>query len=171
MEKGNHFLTGITFLAAAGAVAYTSYQPELNQYLPTIADKAVFAASFVVSTSLPDIDQKIKGIPHRTITHSVWFLIPLILLGLAYNPLFGIFLAALHHIIIDSFSSQGVALLYPFQGYLKYDNGKSVKRGYHIKLYKNREASEYICAILISMVNSAIALMFLLDYFNLYNFF
>ena len=167
MEKGNHFLTAATCLAAAGAIAYTNFPNELNEYLPTLVDKVAFCGTYLATTALPDIDQGIRLIKHRTFTHSFLFLIILFIPGLLRYSLLGPFFASFHHILMDSFSAQGVAWFWPFQGYLRYDNGKSIKRGYHIKLYHSRSTAESIVAILFSLLNIAIAATVLLYYFRL----
>lgn len=170
MEKGNHITTATTCLVAAGAIIYSQSPEIISQNLPTVTDKVIFCASFLVGTTLPDIDQKIKYIKHRTFTHSFLFLIMLLLPGIFYRPLLGLFFASFHHILIDSFSAQGVAFFWPFQGYIRYDNGKSIKSGYHIKLYKAKSTAESILAVIICLFNLAIAVSFLSQSLSGFNF-
>ena len=167
MEKGNHLLTGATFLAAAGAIAYTQAPHELNQYLPEITDKAVFCISFLATTPLPDIDQKIRYLEHRTLTHCLLFLVPFIYLGTLYTPLLGMAFGVFHHLLIDNLSNQGVPWLWPLQKFIRYPDGKKVVNGHHLRLYRSKSPAETMWAIIISLFNIAVCAMFLLDHFKL----
>lgn len=161
MEKGNHFTTASTSLLAAGAIFATKAPSFLQENLPTTIDKVLFCATYLASTALPDVDQKIRGLKHRTLTHSVWFLGLLFLPGLLYKPLLGPFFASLHHILIDYFSAQGIALFWPLEGYLRQRDGRAIKKGYHPKLYRSRQASESIVATIICLMNVGITALFL----------
>lgn len=93
-----------------------------------------FGAAYVAGV-LPDIDRVFPW--HRGITHAVW--LPLVFLYLAfykfaghgiYAPLFfGAFLGYMSHLAGDAFSKAGVAWFYPFQRYIRYDNGAFVVKG------------------------------------------
>jgi len=99
-----------------------------NLYDANISIPALIGA--LVGSLLPDIDEpnsymgrqfifiseplKLLGIKHRTWSHSIFFIIPFIVLGLIINPIFyfigyGIFM----HILEDMITNSGVPLFYP----------------------------------------------------------
>lgn len=93
----------------------------------------IYGAVGVLASTLPDIDKKI-GIPHRGFSHSLiatglvylslcWFIKPLAF-ALAYNYLI--------HIIADSFTRQGVPILWPLH------------RNFGLKLFKVTNKSDMV---------------------------
>lgn len=107
-------------------------------------------AGLLLGSLLPDIDSKrsILGryvpfvedlVGHRTITHTVWVIA--LLIGLAYYAdLFFVWMIVfgyIGHVIQDSFSVQGIAWFYPLgSGYQSFSGGGSIKKGFHIGLYR-----------------------------------
>ena len=101
-------------------------------YEPNIV---VFYSATLIGSVLPDIDhpksfigRRIPFLPtildktvgHRTLTHSLVFLVSLIIVWFLSNNLFlrismfGLFLGSTSHILLDMITMKGVALLYPF---------------------------------------------------------
>lgn len=120
-------------------------------------DAAVFVAGSCIGGLLPDIDSESSllgrhvhlPVPHRTITHSLW---PVMLLLVLANVTDG-FIAAMFtavlfgyfvHLVADAVGRAGICWLWPFQRYITYTSGAYVAPGHKIKLYRNGEASEYI---------------------------
>lgn len=157
MLKRNHFLTGATFLLAASAVTYATAPEIIDKFAPETSQKILFCASFLATTSLPDIDKKMGFIQHRTLTHSLLFLAILFMAFINLPYLNGITLACFHHILIDSISDQGVPWLWPFSRTITYSSGASVVAGHFLKLYRTGEISEFIFAILIVILNLLIS--------------
>jgi len=87
-----------------------------------VNDAHAFAAVFpavispVIGSVFPDVDMRIPGLDHRTITHwPVPYGIVLILAYLAGHLWLLVFcIGCLLHILLDSFSLMGVPLLTPF---------------------------------------------------------
>ena len=104
---------------------------------------------------LPDIDSKSSAlgrflylpVQHRTWTHSIWFVIPLLLLGVIHPVLSFIWFGCLMHILADEFSRGGVCFLYPVHTYKRYENGAFIARGHKMKLYHTGQKSETICVV------------------------
>lgn len=94
--------------------------------IPVIHNHPMSAIGLIGST-LPDIDYKI-GIEHRTITHSLIFMIFTTLLISYINSyiglVFGISIAS--HLVLDSFTKTGIPLFYPSK---KYYGRRTVKTG------------------------------------------
>lgn len=99
--------------------------------------------AFTFGSLFPDIDEErstlgryvpliSRNIPHRTITHTVWLLVPLLVLGwYLQNPFVLAFaIGAVLHVVEDSFSKQGICWFYPLIGkYDSYGGGAVKKRG------------------------------------------
>lgn len=91
---------------------------------------------FLVGTVLPDVDQKLK-IAHRGITHTDFFVIALLLLGIIPVLRWMMFLAfgVMTHLRLDGLSRAGRVRFYPFQKYkmITYKDGTHcvVKSGRH----------------------------------------
>lgn len=113
-----------------------------------------------VGSTLPDIDQKLK-LPHRTWTHTIWFVGLLALLsymvyewglgtqlltsGFRFNRLvammfIGITIGSAIHILMDFLSVASVDIFYPMFGYknIRLQDGTEVQvsKGYRLPLYK-----------------------------------
>ncbi|MEW4425951.1 metal-dependent hydrolase [Paenibacillus pabuli] len=104
---------------------------------------AIVLLSFTLGTLLPDIDSEDSSlgryfgllsrvIPHRKVTHTIWFVI--LLAGISW-ALQSVYLAALTigytiHIIEDSLSNHGICWFYPVIGkYATRSGGKTTKVG------------------------------------------
>lgn len=121
MRKINHTLSGILLAEAVVGTMYPgvltaggiSHVLSDGQSLKTLAP--VLAAS-IVGSVFPDIDIRIPGLPHRSLTH--WFAPYAGLLIFAYltgrSPLLFFSAGCLLHILLDSFSMMGVPILNPF---------------------------------------------------------
>lgn len=70
----------------------------------------------IAGSVAPDVDLEIKGLKHRTYTHSLLALSVTTLLALFWSEGFAIawFVNYGLHIFADSFTVRGVGLLYPF---------------------------------------------------------
>ena len=116
---------------------------------------------------LPDIDSKssVLGrflyvpVQHRTWTHSVWFVIPLLLLGIIHPVLRFIWVGCLLHILADEFSRGGVCFLYPVHTYKRYDSGAFVARGHKVKLYHTGQKSEIICVVCFVVISFLVCIL------------
>ena len=121
MTKANHTLSGI--LLAEGIIAFISpslltitgisyalQDKTMCATVPPIIVGSMFGAVF------PDIDLRIPGLEHRTLTH--WFIPYIIGIVLAYflgHPWVLFFcIGALVHILLDSLSLMGVPIWTPF---------------------------------------------------------
>ncbi|MDQ5988224.1 MAG: hypothetical protein CSYNP_03982 [Syntrophus sp. SKADARSKE-3] len=80
---------------------------------------AVIGGASILGSVFPDIDVRIPGLKHRTITHWPIPYVCGVLLGfLMRNNLFSFLcLGALIHIFLDSMTVSGVPLLSPFKKY------------------------------------------------------
>lgn len=121
----------------------------------TLKEFSLFFALFIciiglaIGALLPDIDSKrsILGryvpfvedlVGHRTITHTIWVISGLFLISYFFGQtiLWMISFGYLFHVIQDSFSVQGIDWLWPIgKGYKNY-GGASIKRGFHIGIYR-----------------------------------
>lgn len=112
----------------------------------------LFGACFMLflGSLLPDIDNKnsmvgrVIHLPfeHRTWTHSIWFVLPLIFLSCYSIWLRFAALGYILHIMFDAVSAAGICFWYPFKKYRKYSNGAFVAPGHIIKLYRTNDGSE-----------------------------
>ena len=98
----------------------------------------------LAGASYPDIDQNLP-IKHRGITHTLWFVIGLVILyiwvdsnkplgimvtqQLVLPILMGTIIGYMSHLIADAFSTSGIAWFYPLQGYRPYAGGAEVVKG------------------------------------------
>ena len=143
MTRANHTLSGI--LLAEGIIAFIS--PSLLTIAGisyVLQDKAMCVAvppiivGSMVGAVFPDIDLRIPGLEHRTLTH--WFIpyVAGILLAyfLVYSWVLFFCTGALVHILLDSLSLMGVPIWTPF--------GK--RKGFRIMRVGN--FSEVIAALL-----------------------
>lgn len=118
---------------------------------------AICIVMFVIGTFLPDCDQKNSKIgkyihlpfAHRTWTHTIWFLLPPIILAIWFPPFIFMALGIFGHIFMDSFSKQGICWVYP-----KYesDGDRKYKKHHFLKLYFTGKASEVITAIVTVLI-------------------
>lgn len=89
---------------------------------------------------------------HRTWTHSIWPMIP-ILVGAYFVPiLFWLWLGYFGHLFMDSVSSMGICWLYPIQQYWEAPSGARVAKGHKLKLYKTGTGMETVVLILICII-------------------
>jgi Predicted membrane-bound metal-dependent hydrolase (DUF457). len=104
---------------------------------------------FLVGTCIPDIDQKIDFIEHRTITHTMWFVLLFALLSILLPFTMWFALGIFIHLFLDNLSRCGIAFFYPFTKYRHYGkDAKVVKRTHILKLYTTGKPSEgIVCAV------------------------
>lgn len=149
LAKG-HVAMGLATYSTA-ILAISTLTPET---LPGLVSLALGVAGTVIGNLLPDIDTQksvmgrmapsvsafmSKSFEHRTVTHNLLFSLSFFVLALLINGWFfwslaiGVFL----HILVDSFSWQGVLWQYPFVKWHYYRSGGQYKKGrpYH-KGYK-----------------------------------
>lgn len=172
MKKRTHKAFGVAS-AAALAISYNSVvgRPITNDLVPELAKKITFkdlttidfdllnsASQFSIilqyvffllaayaASTLPDIDQNIPGIKHRTWTHTIYPV--LALSGLTYYfakhhitgyplqdlwipiVLAGMTVGYTSHLIGDAFSTSGINWFNPY-GYRDYGNGSRVVKGF-----------------------------------------
>ena len=121
INKFNHTLSGM--LLSEGIIAFKC--PSLltwQGFAYVIGDVHAFATVFpvvacpVIGAVFPDVDMRIPGLEHRTITHwPIIYGVGLILAYLAgYLWLFLFCIGCLVHILLDSLSLMGVPVLTPF---------------------------------------------------------
>lgn len=97
--------------------------------------------------TLPDIDQQEWfPLPHRSITHSFYFLMLLSLIAFKYPVFWGVVFGATTHLILDSFSYAGVCWFLPFSGYVRYTGGAFVKKGHKLQIYRSNSIEEKMIA-------------------------
>lgn len=124
---------------------------------------------FIIGCLLPDCDceksaiGRIIHIPvkHRTWTHTVWCLAPLILMGFAVSCFFWLAYGYLLHLFFDSLSKGGVCWFYPISQYKTWSNGAQVKKNHKFYLYRTGKMSEtvtLICVVIIGTVMSIYAM-------------
>lgn len=125
--------------------------------------------SFLTGCLLPDCDcekstiGRIIYIPvkHRTWTHTVWCLVPLILMGFAVSCFFWLAYGYLLHLFFDSLSKRGVCWFYPISQYKTWSNGAQVKKNHKFYLYRTGKTSEMVtltCIVIIGTVMSIYAM-------------
>lgn len=165
MNGRHHLAAGAAFGAAFAAQAgifYLSMEPDMQQAaagfargnIPQLAAGVVLYALGLV---LPDCDQpnstvgKYFHLPfeHRTWTHSVWFLVPMFLLGLVFWPFHFLWAGCLAHLLCDASSKCGVCFLRPVKGYKHFgDKGAKIKRGHFWKTYSTVTGEIVNCALI-----------------------
>ena len=97
---------------------------------------------YVLGSLLPDIDSEgstigryikpiARTIPHRTITHTLWFILVFAIISWFTTSIYlwAMTLGIIIHIIQDSFSRQGIAWLYPVVGGYRQYGYATVKKG------------------------------------------
>lgn len=119
---------------------------------------------------LPDIDKSTSTISkilhfhlpflHRGITHTIYWVILNMLLGVLLNPMF-LFLAQGYfvHLYYDSFSVAGVCWFYPFSRYTVYRNTVMTRRR-HMVLYSS-DGGELL-PLVISIIVSILIIVFVI---------
>ena len=138
INKFNHTLSGILLSAGIVTVKYPAIG--MNLLHPSVLESAMpLAGGALVGSVFPDIDIRIPGLEHRTITHwPVIYGTGLVLSYFAgYLWLFFFCIGCLVHILLDSLSLMGVPLLNPF--------GK--RRGF--KLMVVGGYAEALCSVII----------------------
>lgn len=108
---------------------------------------------FILGSLLPDIDSpkslfcKLSHIylpiEHRTWTHTIWIIIPMIVGSVFFRPLMYLVFGYTLHMFWDSLSVAGCCWFYPFEKYRYYGKAK-VKEKHILKLYYSNESSEYV---------------------------
>ena len=120
---------------------------------------------FLLGTLLPDADSRTSmmgrylyiPVKHRTWTHSIYFLAPLIALSFLHTSFLWLMAGYFLHLFWDSPSACGVAWFRPVTGYKEYPGGAKVKKGHKLKLYKADSVSEYVFVIVILLVTCFLA--------------
>lgn len=113
---------------------------------------------FGIGSLLPDIDSPNSllgryvhlNVGHRTITHSIWPVLILWLLGWLVYPLWAwVALGYTIHLLLDTPSAAGVCWFWPISKYRRYGNGAFVKKRHVLKLYKTSSTSETVCVAVV----------------------
>ena len=99
-------------------------------FLPIVNDKIIFVVTCLIATYLPDVDSPYSTlgrkkpsriiqffVKHRGFLHSFTFLLVVTVLFALYIPIlaFGFFLGYGLHLLIDSFTLEGIAPFWPFK--------------------------------------------------------
>lgn len=107
MNKQSHLINGLVFgVIVTGGMALTGAPP---------TDVLLFFAGIIISANFPDSDTETRRL-HRRLTHNVWFIVALGLLGyLANSPMaYGAVLGMTTHVVCDAFGSyQRLPVLWP----------------------------------------------------------
>ncbi len=77
----------------------------------------------IIGAIIPDLDC-LLGIPHRTVTHSMIFLITLSLLAWRFKGRkqgLALFVGLISHLMLDSITIMGIPLLYPLNKYFSFN--------------------------------------------------
>lgn len=110
---------------------------------------------FAFGTLLPDIDSKksmlgrfihIPFKQHRGWTHSVWFLMPFVILSIWSIYIRALCAGYFLHLLLDSVSAAGVCWSYPLKKYIMYPNGGFVAPGHKHKWYHAGSEAEQVLA-------------------------
>ena len=129
---------------ATATIITVNYTHTIEQNIINIPHVKILQSAIIIlvawlTASWPDVDVKLRNhniniIGHRTITHTLW--VVLCIGWLVYNThdyiqlmSIGLLLGYTSHLIGDSFSTQGVAWLYPLTQYRKYPNGIKIVKG------------------------------------------
>jgi hypothetical protein len=121
MTRTNHILTGV--LSVQGYLLYTyntlspitlinAVKVQNTNILGDFYQTFIFALVFIGGCVFPDIDIRIKAIPHRTILHwpYIYLFIGIIAIFFIITPLIVFTLGCLFHIFTDSFTKMGIPL-------------------------------------------------------------
>jgi membrane-bound metal-dependent hydrolase YbcI (DUF457 family) len=101
---------------------------------------------YMAGALLPDIDSPHSpfgkhfyvDVPHRTWTHSFWFVLLFAISSYWFRPLIWLALGTFFHIFWDSFSVSGIHWFYPWHK----------DKGHLLQLYRTGETSEKVVMIL-----------------------
>lgn len=104
--------------------AVVAYPENLAEHIGVTGTTVLFTLYFL-GLLLPDCDSKESFISnviylpfeHRTWTHSIWAVLIFVVGGFLYKPLFGLALGIFVHILMDSFSVEGVCWSYPINDF------------------------------------------------------
>ena len=147
--------------------SFLGFTDDFSSSLPLL-----FLLSFVCAlfgTLCTDCDSKssIIGryvyvpVGHRTWTHAIYVPLFCFIVGQSIVPIAWFGLGWLIHEIMDAFSYEGNAFLYPFVGYNKFGQAK-VKKGIHIcKFYRCGKTSEKIFVSIVIAICILVCLLFL----------
>ena len=131
----------------------------------------LYLSLFLLGTLLPDSDSResmlgryfYMPVKHRTWTHTVYLLAPLIALYYVHHAFAWFALGYFLHLFWDSLSACGVAWFRPMSGYRVYAGGAKVKKGHWLKLYTAGAVSEHIfVAIILALTLYLVAAKWLL---------
>lgn len=108
----------------------------------------------VLGSMAPDVDQKIKGMKHRGVSHTLLALFITSSIIVYFNKEVGEvwFLCYLSHLILDSITIMGVPLLWPLS-----------KKYYGLKLIKTGGTTEK----LFPLIMTVLTVLFVLRYFSI----
>lgn len=164
MNGRNHLVAGGAYAMAGlsvGAAAISASVPAQEAVLTWapghIPHIALGAAFYFLGVLLPDCDQKGSTIgrylhlpfEHRTWTHTVWFMLPFILLGLFFAPFYFIAIGIAVHLLCDSTSKCGICWFYPISKYKHFGSGGAkIKSGHFWCLYQSKAGEVMNCAAL-----------------------
>lgn len=181
MVGKNHLIAATSSLITAGSIfAYcdshisnekianvvSSVIPKIKDYLfdipklPIVLIVILSLLFFYVGTLMPDIDNENSMIgrfihipvEHRTITHTLWVVIPFVIAGIWFRPLLWFAFGYFVHLFWDSFSACGVCWLYPITKYVSYGSGAKVKKHHFLKLYWAGKLSETIFTVIVVLL-------------------
>lgn len=124
----------------------------------TISQIIIVEVTTLLTTNLPDIDQKLPLLKHRGITHTLWswLFITVISFLIFHSILISIIasISYLSHLIIDSLSIAGIRWLGPFTNnkkdtkygiFIGYDqHGKTIHHHFNFRGYRVGSPLEYI---------------------------
>lgn len=150
----------------------------INQFWPheTPVQLLIGVAGIMFGSILPDIDLRNSTVakllhfyipvPHRTITHTIW--IPLLLLLLSYH-MQGLYvinyiaLGYLFHLFNDNFSKSGICYFWPITRYRRcYINGQHVRmKKHHIGLYTTGQYTDLPIIVVEFLIACIILIMYL----------
>ena len=168
MIARNHIITGADSVVCLGAAVYTfAYNVDLGifsaacgQLIESLAGinslyKLCAIPLYIFGLLLPDCDRKTSVIgrffylpvKHRTWTHSVWFVLPWVIAGAWFMPLWSTAFAIMVHDFWDSLSNGGVCFFYPFTKYRDLPNGAHFKPG-HKGFYATDTADETFMTVI-----------------------
>lgn len=151
MNGYQHLCVGASAaMLAVSAVTAHDMMPQM-----AMSEGLLYTGCYGLGLLLPDIDNpnSLAGqyfylpVGHRTITHTLYAVMPFLILGLFLKPL--LFLAAGYflHLLADSASRCGVAWLHPYTGYHIYPSGAKFKKGFHLVLYGGKKSAWAFCCI------------------------
>jgi inner membrane protein len=87
-------------------------------YPASLLAKVIFAALLLIGTFLPDIDQKIPGVKHREIFHTIWPVVLVLIANFFLQKYFNFSVIALaigygSHLFADMLTPCGIAPISP----------------------------------------------------------